>query len=341
MKGSEGDGCAEEHALAAVGVAELEAFGVEHEAREIARGAGRRRTGRPGSGGRFPSCGRAAGASARYAGRGARGSCRPRSGPRASRSARVSRSRGSRAEAAGWASRRSAAGRRCRFSPPSRPRRGRGRSSSRGGVRIAGRDGAGPRGEREDHDAGGVHVEPMDQKRLGEGGLNAGQQAIGEMIALAGTDRRPAGLSTSRISWSAWITDKRRVGGTVVEALHGRGLDRRRAEGRLSPRAVGPASPPSPQERRSGRPACCGRRFPGRAARRRSRPPPVAARKASQAQAMATSTSRTRRKMVAPLIPRSPSIAGGGGPTRGRAAEKRPADDGDLSDAMPPMPFVA
>jgi hypothetical protein len=49
-------------------------------------------------------------------------------------------------------------------------------------------------GEREDHDAGGVHVETMDKQRLGEGRLNAGQQAIGEVIALAWHRQEARGL---------------------------------------------------------------------------------------------------------------------------------------------------
>ena len=40
--------------------------------------------------------------------------------------------------------------------------------------------------QREYHDPRGVAVQPMDQQRFGERGLDAGDQAIGQMRAFAG-----------------------------------------------------------------------------------------------------------------------------------------------------------
>ncbi len=66
-----------------------------------------------------------------------------------------------------------------------------------------------------DHHAGCVAVEPVNQKRLGEGVLKAAQQAIGQMRALAGHRQKPGRLVDDE-QFMILVDDvQRHVGGRV------------------------------------------------------------------------------------------------------------------------------
>ncbi len=73
-------------------------------------------------------------------------------------------------------------------------------------------------GHRKDHDAGGVEVEPVHQQRLWVDALEAGDHAVGKMLALAGDGQKPGRL----VHQHDLI-----VGMDDADGLVGRGVDER------------------------------------------------------------------------------------------------------------------
>lgn len=81
----------------------------------------------------------------------------------------------------------------------------------------------------EDHDAGGVHIQAVHQERFGEGGLQAGDQAIGQMLSLAG-DREEAGGLVNQKQLVVFVDDiqwgiGRRIGEIGVQGRLPRSQD--------------------------------------------------------------------------------------------------------------------
>ena len=130
------------HAFAAVGVAQAQLFGVEHEARvgeELRRS---RRTDLPKSDDQGPAYGHAAGGCGLFWGKGARGSLRPLLSALSNRSGPLYLSRGRPSGAACWASLRLAANRLCQSWAQAAQRHGRYRLSWSGAFQTEARGGA-------------------------------------------------------------------------------------------------------------------------------------------------------------------------------------------------------